>query len=181
MDQNSKSDMGENRKNNYEALFKNMLNAFALHKIIVDDRGVPVDYEFVDANEAFENMTGLKIADVVGKTVTTVIPGILQDKANWISRYGKVALGHGEERFEEFSPGLKKWFHVYVYSPVPNYFATIFNDITAQKTAEISLREKIDELERLNQLMVGREMDMIKMKQELKDLKQRLDRNTSPS
>lgn len=151
----------------YEALFKNMLNAFALHKIIVDDQGKPIDYEFIDVNASFEEMTGLKKADIIGQPVTKIIPGILHDKANWIERYGKIAHGGEGERFDEHSESLGKWFHVYAYSPMTDYFATIFYDITLQKKSEIALKEKVEELEKINKLMVGREIDMIKMKEEL--------------
>jgi len=44
----------------YEALFKNMLNGFSLHKIITNEKGDPINYEFVEVNKAFEEMTGLR-------------------------------------------------------------------------------------------------------------------------
>lgn len=53
------------------------------------------------------------------------------------------------------------------------YFATIFNDVTAQKKAEISLKDKIEELEKINKLMIGREMDMIRLKEKIEDIEQK--------
>jgi hypothetical protein len=32
---------------------------FAYHRIICNQDGKPIDYEFLDVNESFENMTGL--------------------------------------------------------------------------------------------------------------------------
>ncbi|MFA6215428.1 MAG: PAS domain-containing protein [Patescibacteria group bacterium] len=41
-------------------------------------------------------------------------------------------------------------------------------DITEQKKAEQALKEKIDELEKLNKLMVGRELKMVELKEKIK-------------
>jgi PAS domain S-box-containing protein len=51
-------------------------------------------------------------------------------------------------------------------------------DITERKRAEKLLQEKVDELERFNRLMVGRELRMIELKQEINQLCDQL--GTSP-
>ena len=43
-----------------KAIIEKMLNAFALHKIIIDEAGKPCDYEYIDVNPAFEAFTVLK-------------------------------------------------------------------------------------------------------------------------
>jgi transcriptional regulator with PAS, ATPase and Fis domain len=50
----------------------------------------------------------------------------------------------------------------------------IIKDITTQKQNEISLHEKIMELEKFNQIMIGRENKMIELKKEINDLRIRL-------
>lgn len=54
------------------------------------------------------------------------------------------------------------------------YLIGIFRDITKEKEAEEKLREKMDEIEKLNKLMIGREMTMVKLKEELEDLKKKI-------
>jgi PAS domain S-box-containing protein len=44
----------------YRMLFNNMTQGFALHNIILNDNGEPIDYLFTDANKSFEQLTGLK-------------------------------------------------------------------------------------------------------------------------
>ncbi|MEZ4508739.1 MAG: PAS domain S-box protein [Eubacteriales bacterium] len=60
---------------NYYLLFHQMVDAFALHDIILNDSGEPVDYRFLAVNNAFETMTNLKAVDIIGKTVQEVLPG----------------------------------------------------------------------------------------------------------
>jgi PAS domain S-box-containing protein len=125
----------------YRILFSNMINGFAYHKIILDQHGKPVDYEFLEMNPAFEKLTGLQSTTAVGKMVTQVIPGIENDSFNWIGKYGQVALTGESISFENYSEILKKWFKISAYSPRHGYFATVFEDITTLKENEVRLLE----------------------------------------
>lgn len=53
----------------YRTLFSSMQEGFALHEIICDEAGRPVDYRFFDMNPAFERLTGLKREQLIGHTV----------------------------------------------------------------------------------------------------------------
>jgi PAS domain S-box-containing protein len=117
----------------YRQLFGAMLNGIALHEIITDQAGRPVDYRFLEVNPAFERLTGLKRADIVGRTVLEVMPGT---EAHWIDTYGKVALTRTPVYFENFSQDLDKHFEVAAYSPKLGQFAVVFSDVTPRKKAE---------------------------------------------
>ena len=103
---------------------------YAYHKIICDHIERPVDYEYIEVNSAFERYTGLNRTEILGKKVCDVLPGILDDKFNWIQEYGKVALNGEKKEFEQYSLFLNKWFRISVYSPEKFYFVTLFVDIT---------------------------------------------------
>jgi PAS domain S-box-containing protein len=137
----------------YHSLFENMLNGFALHEIIVDEKGLPVDYVFLDVNDAFENLTGLKQENLIGKRVTEALPGIERDAANWIGRYGAVALGGEEIRFESFFEPLNKWYSIYAYRPAVNQFVTILEDITSRKRSEVALQKAQEEVRTLRGIL----------------------------
>ncbi|HMB65840.1 MAG TPA: PAS domain S-box protein [Patescibacteria group bacterium] len=49
-----------------------------------------------------------------------------------------------------------------------------FIDITEKKKKEKELQEKIEEMEKINKLLTGRELKMIELKNEIKELKQKL-------
>lgn len=53
----------------------------------------------------------------------------------------------------------------------PLFFISQIQDISDIKESELKLKKKLDEYEKINKLMVGRELQMIKLKEELKKLK----------
>ena len=120
----------------YRTLFRKILDGFALHEIICDEQGNPVDYRFLDVNPAFERMTGLKAEHVVGKTVREILPNTEQ---HWIKTYGHVALTGEPAFFENSSQELDRHFEVTTFRPAPKQFACIFADVTERKRTEETL------------------------------------------
>jgi len=131
----------------YETLFKHMLDGFALHEIICDASGRPVDYRFLEVNPAFERHTGLLGRDIKGKTVREVLPMVEQV---WIDTYGKVALTGEPAFFEEYAAAHDKFFQVSAFRPALMRFACIFTDISHRKRHELDLSQAKDAAEAAN-------------------------------
>ena len=121
----------------YRSLFKNLFNGYAYCKMQYDDNGRPVDFVYVEVNAAFERLTGLK--NVIGISVSAVIPGILAQSPELIDIYGRVAATGIPEVFDLDSKLLGILFHISVYSTEQGYFVAIFEDITERKRAEQKL------------------------------------------
>ncbi|HOK04375.1 MAG TPA: PAS domain S-box protein [Victivallales bacterium] len=131
---------------NYKLLFREMMDAFALHEIITDENGTPINYRFLDVNPSFEKMTGLRKEDILGKTILEIFPKL---EKIWIERYGEVALTGKPQLFEEYSGVLNKWFIVNAFSPKPMHFACIFSDITEKKNYEKKILEEKEWAEKI--------------------------------
>lgn len=122
----------------YRDLFENLTSGFAVHEMLLDGGGIPCDYRFLEVNPAFERLTGLKAADVVGRTVREVMPGI---EPHWIETYGKVAMTGRSVTFEHFAGDIGKHYAVTAYAPRIGQFAVIFVDVSEQKQLEAHLRQ----------------------------------------
>jgi PAS domain S-box-containing protein len=125
----------------YRALFEHLTSGFALHEMIWDGDGRPLDYRFLAVNPAFERQTGLRAEAILGRRVREVIPGI---EASWIEIYGRVARTGEPARFESHSGPLGRWYEVCAYRPAPDRFATLFTDVTEIRASEARLRALFD-------------------------------------
>jgi PAS domain S-box-containing protein len=123
------------KKESYQSIFNSMPFGFAYHKIILD-KGIPIDYVFLEVNEAFEEITGLKKQNILNRTFKEVFPSPPVEEFDWISLFGAVALGGEAQNFEQYSHQMKRCFNVHVSSHEKNYFTTIFRDITERKIVE---------------------------------------------
>jgi len=160
---NSIEDLKEFKKD-YSLLFNKMLNGFALHEIILDKEGKPCDYRFLEVNPAFEKLTGLKKAKIIGKTALEVLPGL---EPYWIDIYGKVVMTGKLVQFENYSQSLNRYYTVNAYSPKKGYFVTIFSDITGLRRREeeiIKLFNFQNAVRTINQLLLrtNNEKDLYK-------------------
>ncbi len=52
---------------NYRDFVMQSMDGYALHKIICDKNGSPIDYIFLEVNTAFERYTGLESRKIIGK------------------------------------------------------------------------------------------------------------------
>jgi PAS domain S-box-containing protein len=121
----------------YRSLFEGMLNGAAVHEIILDDDGIPIDYRFLNLNASFEEMTGLDRANIIGSTVREALKEV---EPIWIERYGKVALTGIPDRFDNYAQALDRHYEVSVYRNAPMQFTVIMTDVTIRKKAERDLK-----------------------------------------
>jgi len=127
----------------FRTLFDTMSEGFSIDEILCDESGKPCDLRYLELNPAFERHTGLKRADIVGRTMLELWPNA---EPAWIEIYGKVALDGKPAHFEaQFGP-LNRWFEVSAYQTLPGRFATVFFDITERKLAEKAIAGAVQRL-----------------------------------
>lgn len=127
----------------YCLMMHEMVSGYALYEIIYDRDGNPYDYRFLDANQAFEKITALKVEQIIGRTVRETLPGVDQEL---METFSEVASQGKPVRFEHYSKLCERYFDVTAYNTEPGRFAVIFNDITEMKKTEEALRENSEKL-----------------------------------
>lgn len=137
----------QRNQDKYELIFKRMSLGFAYCQVIFNSEGKAEDFIYLEVNEEFEKLTGLKKEIVLNKRVTEVLPIISNEFFNWIEEYGKVANEGTSFSTEQYLTMLDRWLLLTVYSPQKGYFAVLFNDITQRKKMENELKASNKELE----------------------------------
>ncbi|MDR3599524.1 MAG: EAL domain-containing protein [Desulfosporosinus sp.] len=145
----------------------NHLYAFAYRKIIVDEAGNPIDYEFVEVNEAFEQLISIYSVNISGKRSRDVIPDNVDNPFDWLNFYGEVALTGKAATTEQFAEATKRWYRVEAYSHEKGYFSTLFIDITSFKQKEFELIEKNEQLGQLYEEIAVTEEELRQQMDEL--------------
>ena len=131
----------------YHSLFSSLTEGFAYCQMIFNEEDEPVDFVYLEINDAFERQTGLQRENVVGRKVSEAIPGTREANPELIERYGKVAKTGNPERFEIFFKPISTWFDISVYSPKQGYFIAVFENITSRKEAQAELEGYAKRLE----------------------------------
>ncbi|MGA2682077.1 MAG: PAS domain S-box protein [Candidatus Bathyarchaeia archaeon] len=143
----------------YSSLFVNMIDGFAYCKMIFDENNKPIDFVYLQINDSFERITGLKRETIVGKKVTEAIPGTERANPELFEIYGRVSLTCKKEKFEIFFKPLSMWLSVSVYCPKKGYFAAIFEDITERKEAEEALARQAALIDLSPDAIIVRKLD----------------------
>ncbi|MCW8925717.1 MAG: PAS domain-containing protein, partial [Xanthomonadales bacterium] len=122
----------------YRNLFENMNEGVAVHRLIFDESGTPVDYVLLDVNSAYESILGLSRDEVIGRNASELYAS---NPPPYLDTYADVAAGGHSTQFETYFQPMRKHFDISVFAPQKNVFATVFTDITAKKRAEDLIRE----------------------------------------
>ncbi|MHC4118504.1 MAG: PAS domain-containing sensor histidine kinase [Planctomycetota bacterium] len=121
----------------YRSLYNSISEGVALHEMIYDDAGRPVDYRIIDVNPAFESILGIPRDDAIGARASELYG---TGKAPYLDIYARVADSNKPESFETTFEPVGKSFRIAVFSSAAGKFATLFADITERKRAEEALR-----------------------------------------
>ncbi len=121
----------------YRLLYMAMSQGLALHEIITDEAGKPVDYVFLDINESYTHLLGVTREMCIGKRITEVMPEVEQ---YWIDVFGQVTLTREPMYYENFLKTTGRYYATYSYSPKERQFAVLVSDITERKNNEEMLR-----------------------------------------
>ena len=131
-------------------------------------------YKFV--NEAFAKPFGVMPEDLVGKTPHFIFSFEEAEKRLAVVRQVLQTGQKGEIEVKVVTQSGEELYYLSMLDPIKDdegkvlFVTCIAKDITDRMKAEISLKMKSEELQQFNNLMVGREMRMVELKQEVNAL-----------
>ena len=135
---------GEER---YRSLFEGLTEGVALHELVLDEQGSPLDYRILAVNPAFTAQTGMSAEAVCGKLASEAYGG---GQAPFLERYAGATLSGEPARFQEHFAPLGRDFDITAVRQSEGHFATLFEDVTERKAAEADLLRRTAQLEAAN-------------------------------
>lgn len=125
-----------------EQYFHNLVESvdisIAEHRLIYNDEGQAIDYEFIYVNEAFCRSVHIEKELIIGHTVKEILP---QTESSWIERYQKVVEQQKSARFIMYSQELDAYFNVLAYPSGKDRFVTSFSN-----AGSVSPTKQIEEM-----------------------------------
>ncbi len=154
-------------ENRFRHLFENMKSGVVIYKVL--RRGE--NFIFKEFNRAAEKIDNLERWDVVDKNIGQVFPGIEETE---LFKAIKKVYQTGDSKFVPtfiYKEGeMVSYRENYIYKLAGSEVVVIYDDLTEKKKAEEELKEKVEELEKINRFTIGRELKMIELKEQLKKL-----------
>jgi PAS domain S-box-containing protein len=141
----------QERERQLSVLYASMSEGLAIHEIVYDSYGKPVDYVIRDVNPAFEILLGLK-REISEGTRASVLYGT--GEAPYLDIYAGVASTGEPVSFDTYFPPMNKHFSISVFSLAEGMFATVFRDVSEKKRMDEALRAREAQLRRLTDNML---------------------------
>ena len=138
-----------NNEEPYIKVFENMAEGVAIHEMIYDSSGRPVDYRILNVNAAYEKNTGIPSQKAVGSLASELYG---TNPPPYLDEFASVALEERPLTFETYSPKISRTFGISAFSQKKDQFVTLFRDISEEKKLLEKLQEKerdMDEAERV--------------------------------
>ena len=136
------------------------------------------DHKFILVNNAFCELIQHERESIIGKTDYDILSKEQAD-IQWKEDEDVYATGNMLNREDTFTSSeganriaiLQK--SLYVDPDGKKFLIVLLRDVTERKQKDLELEKQTKNLERLNSLMIGRELKMIELKDKLKQLEQR--------
>jgi PAS domain S-box-containing protein len=122
----------------FRSLFQHMVEGVALHELITDESGQPINYRILDVNPQFRRYVGIEAAQAIGRLATEVY-GV--PTPPYLAEFARVVMTGEPLRFETHFPPLDRYYDISVAPFGPMQFSTIFLDVSERRRHEIALRD----------------------------------------
>ncbi len=131
-------------RSDYRHLFEEMNEGMAVHKLLTDAHGEPVDYRILRVNQQYERILGLERHDVEGKRASNVYK---TEAPPFLKQFARVVETGESTQFETFYEPIEKHLEISAFRPESGLFATVFSDVTERKQAKQDLEQQTAKLE----------------------------------
>lgn len=148
----------------FKMVFENMLEGFAIHEMVYNEKAEAVNYRLLEVNKSYEKITGIPASKACGRLATDLYN---TENAPFLEIYSECIKNNIPVSFETFYTDLGKNLSISAIPIRSGYFATIFMDTTANKLMEENSRKSLDISERSRETLLNILEDQIHIQQSL--------------
>lgn len=120
------------------SIYRHMPEGVALHELLCDASGCPINYRILDVNPQYDRYVGIGASHAVGKLATEAYG---TPEPPFLAVFASVALDGKPQRFEAYFAPFDRHYDISVIPFGQRCFATIFLDVSERRRNERALRE----------------------------------------
>jgi len=119
---------------------------YICNKIIRNEQGKVADSIFLEANSTFEEITGLKAESLIGKKASEFFQDNQAYSIDWFDYFNEITFSDAEKKTLRCCEIKGRLFRINTFCLQQEYFVTMVQDITEEKTTLNNLEEQKIEL-----------------------------------
>jgi diguanylate cyclase (GGDEF)-like protein/hemerythrin-like metal-binding protein/PAS domain S-box-containing protein len=116
----------------YERFFKQSPIAYSYHKVLLNDQGIPFDYEYLELNNACEKLFDLQASELRNKRFYELFPQGWKGEHKWKSLLNEAIINSDTTQFTIHHLALQKWIRITVFPLNGDTLACVYDDVTKE-------------------------------------------------
>ena len=124
----------------FKEFFEKSPSANSCLRKVMDEQGIPYDYEFLAVNKSFQKMMGVQAHDLINKRFYEVFPRGLEGQWQWTDKFNTAILNQSLTYFDMHHFSIDKWIRVKVFPLNGDIFACIFNDVSKEYLLDTEIK-----------------------------------------
>ena len=122
-----------------EQLVKKMPLAFSLNEVVFNHYGLPIDYELVKTNPAFEKRLGLHETEAIGKRMSEWLFKSERIPEPWLNAFSELVVTEGRREFDGILEFNGRWYLLTAFVPCSGYLIVLFHETVRFQKAQTDL------------------------------------------
>jgi two-component sensor histidine kinase len=118
----------------WERMFETRNDGLILGRVVRNASGRVIDWRYERVNDAWTRLVGLKVEDVIGRTIREVFPDIEEE---WITDFGLAVDTDEPLQFTRQVGMVGRWYEGVVQAAGPDRFTALFQEVTDRIAANV--------------------------------------------
>lgn len=128
----------------YQTIVEQTTIGYSYNKIIYNDAGKPVDYQFIEMNQAYESMINIQKNEWIGERISKLYKKMNTEPVSWEVFHDSIFTKHKNNDTEMNFKHLGKCFRIKIHSPKKDYIIISLTDISIEVSKTENLQILFD-------------------------------------
>lgn len=120
------------RNSFYQSVVEQTAVGYSYNRVIYDENGLPIDYEFVEMNKAYESMLGILERDWIGKRISVLYEQINKEPLNWSDYHQTIFAKQMKKETDMKFKHANKFYRVKIHFPNKDHIIISLTDVTIE-------------------------------------------------